>query len=91
MKKESPQISKEAYEALKELALNGDDLYDCYKKPSARKVAIWNYYKNKYYGRCSVYSHNVNFFTIIALCSNGDIRIIYPTRTIYIPKGEIND
>ena len=91
MRKESTQISKEAYEVLKKLALHGDKLEDCFKKPSKSKRQLWNYYQDKYDGKCSIYSYNNHFISIIALCDNGDIRIIYPTRNVYIPKGELND
>ena len=88
MEKKETQITKEAYEVLKRAALEGESLYDCYKRPSLRKMHIWEYYKFKFKERCSVYSHNCCFFSIIALDEDDNIVIVHPTRTVFLGKAE---
>ena len=86
-------MRKADFERLKQyFEATAKTLYDCYKKPSARKVAVYEALVR----RCAlsggygfrVLSHTVSYFTAAWLnkCANGRevLTVVFPTKTIEI-------
>jgi len=81
---------KWSYSDLINYIYNGKDLYQCYKKPSYSKQRVWKDCK-RLFVKCAIWRYNTFHISIIGILDNGNIQIVYPTRSIIITKGEDDD